>query len=302
MVDIHLFMAGEIGWELYRSFLSVLQEGSLSGAARALGLTQPTIGRHVSALEALLGLVLFTRSQTGLIPTDAAHALREDAEAMHSTAAALERAARGFGSGVRGAVRISASEVVGVEILPPILAELREAHAELEIELVLSNRVQDLVRREIDIAVRMTAPRQDVLLATRVGDVVLGLYAHKRYVDQHGHPKTLSDLAQHALIGFDQETAFLRSARSNFAVWKRENFALRCDSDPGQLALLRAGAGIGVCQVGLAKRNPDLVRVLADAFSFKLTTWVAMHEGLRNHPRCRATFDALVKGLRRYTR
>src|SRR5215470_11904946 len=103
-------MAREIGWELYRSFLSVLQEGSLSGAARALGLTQPTVGRHISTLEELLGLVLFTRSQTGLIPTDAALALRGDAEAMHTTAASLERAARGFGSEVRGAVRVSASE------------------------------------------------------------------------------------------------------------------------------------------------------------------------------------------------
>jgi DNA-binding transcriptional LysR family regulator len=295
-------MANQIGWELYRSFRSVLEEGSLSGAARALGLTQPTVGRHVSALEKLLGLALFTRSQTGLIPTEAALALRSDAEAMHSTAASLERAARGFGSGVRGAVRISASEVVGVEILPPMLAELHEAHPQLEIELVLSNKVQDLVRREIDIAVRMTSPKQDVLLATRVGDVPLGLYAHKTYVDQHGRPRTLSELTQHSLIGFDQETPFLRSARSSLSAWERDNFSLRCDSDLGQLALLRAGAGIGVCQIGLAKRDPNLVRLLADLFSFKLTTWVAMHEGLRNHPRCRATFDALVKGLRRYTR
>jgi len=291
-----------IGWELYRSFLSVLDEGSLSGAARALDLTQPTVGRHVTALERLLGLALFTRSQTGLIPTDAALALRADAEAMSTTAASLERAARGLGAGVRGAVRISASEIVGVEVLPPILADLREAHPQLEIELVLSNKVQDLVRREVDIAVRMTSPKQDVLLATRVGDVPVGLFAHKTYVERHGRPKSVADLAQHALIGFDQETPFQRSARATLSAWARENFALRCDSDLGQLALLRAGAGIGGCQLGIAKRDPNLVRVLPDDGSFKLTTWVAMHEGLRNHPRCRATFDALVKGLRRYTR
>jgi len=293
---------GPVGWELYRSFLSVLEEGSLSGAARALDLTQPTVGRHVTALEKLLGLALFTRSQTGLIPTDAAHALRGDAEAMNATAASLERAARGFGSGVRGAVRISASEIVGVEVLPPLLVELREAHPQLEVELVLSNKIQDLVRREVDIAVRMTSPKQDVLLATRVGDVPVGLFAHKAYVERHGRPKSVADLAHHALIGFDQETPFQRSARATLSAWARENFALRCDSDLGQLALLRAGAGIGGCQLGIAKRDPNLVRVLPDDGSFKLTTWVAMHEGLRNHPRCRATFDALVKGLRRYTR
>jgi len=221
---------------------------------------------------------------------------------MNTTAASLERAARGFGSGVRGAVRISASEIMGVEILPPLLAELREAHPQLEVELVLSNKVQDLVRMEFDIAVRMTMPRQDVLLATRVGEVPVGLFAHKSYVEGHGRPKSVADLARHALIGFDQETPFWRSARATLSAWARENFALRCDSDLGQLALLRAGAGIGGCQLGIAKRDPNLVRVLPDHGSFALTTWVAMHEGLRNHPRCRATFDALVKGLRRYAR
>ncbi|HYN63798.1 MAG TPA: LysR family transcriptional regulator, partial [Candidatus Limnocylindrales bacterium] len=90
-------MASSIGWELYRSFLGVLQEGSLSGAARALGLTQPTVGRQISALEAALGVSLFTRSQAGLMPTDAALALRNHAEAMHSTAASMERVALGFG-------------------------------------------------------------------------------------------------------------------------------------------------------------------------------------------------------------
>jgi len=134
------------GWELYRSFLAVLQEGSLSGAARALGLTQPTVGRHVDALETRLGLVLFTRSQVGLLPTEAARALEPHAQAMHHTAASLERVAQGLGTGVQGTVRISASEVVGAEVLPPILADLSARHPGLKLELVLSNRVQDLVR------------------------------------------------------------------------------------------------------------------------------------------------------------
>jgi len=124
-------MTSDIGWELYRSFLSVLIEGSLSGAARALGVAQPTVGRHVAALEKSLGLALFTRSQIGLMPTEAALSLRSYAETMQSTAAALERAAASQGTGVRGTVRVTASDVIGVEVLPPIIASLRDEHPDL---------------------------------------------------------------------------------------------------------------------------------------------------------------------------
>lgn len=295
-------MATSIGWELYRTFLAVLQEGSLSGAARALGLTQPTVGRHVDALEEVLGLALFTRSQAGLMPTDGALALRSHAEAMQSTAASLERVAQGFGAGVQGAVRISASEVVGVEVLPPILAALSQAHPKLKVELVLSNRVQDLVHREVDIAVRMAPPQQGVLLATRVGEVTVELHAHPAYLERRGVPETVAELAEHTLIGFDQETPFLRAAKTSLALWGREHFTQRCDSDVAQLALVRAGAGIGACQVALARREPKLVRVLPGKLSLKLATWVVMHDDLRSSPRCRVTFDALVRGLRSYLR
>ena len=290
----------DVAWDLYRSFLAVLDEGSLSGAARALGLTQPTLGRQVAALEEALGLALFTRSQTGLLPTDAALALRGHAEAMRDTAAALAREAHGFGSGVRGAVRVSASEVIGIEVLPPILAGLRQAHPQLEVELVLSNRLQDLVRREADIAVRMTAPRQDVLMASRIGDVPLGLVAHQDYLRRRGTPKNAAELEHHDVIGYDQETAWIRAARTRYADWGREKFALRCDSDLAQLALIRAGAGIGICQLALARRDPQLVPVMPGAVDLRLSTWVAMHTDLRNSPRCRVVFDALVQGMRAY--
>ncbi|MDR7151336.1 DNA-binding transcriptional LysR family regulator [Hydrogenophaga palleronii] len=295
-------MDQRIGWELYRSLLAVLEEGSLSGAARTLGLTQPTVGRHVALLEAALGTTLFMRSQTGLQPTEAALALRDGAEAMHSMAASLERSARSLGEGVRGTVRISASEVMGVEVLPPMLAALHAKHPDLRVELVTSNALQDLVRREVDIAVRMTPPKQEVLLATRVGDVEVGLHAHRSYLERHGKPTSMADLAHHVLIGFDRETPFLRSATAKLPIWQRENFHWRCDSDLAQLALLRAGAGIGGCQTALARRDPNLVRVLPTRLALKLTTWVAMHEGLRNSPRCRVVFDGLVKGLRGYVK
>jgi DNA-binding transcriptional LysR family regulator len=293
-------MTSNIGWELYRSFLGVLREGSLSGAARALGITQPTAGRHVAALEKALGVVLFTRSQLGLMPTEVALALQTHAEAMESTAASLERAATSQGEGVRGVVRISASEVIGVEVLPPIVARLREAHPALKVELVLTNRVQDLLRREADIAVRMVRPKQEQLVARHIGQIELGFHAHKDYLARHGTPRKMEEITAHAVIGYDQPSAFVRNAGKALPGYGRETFSLRTDSDLGQLALIRAGAGIGICQVGLARRNDALVRVMPRTFSMKLETWVTMHEDLRHSPRCRATFDALVDGLQQY--
>lgn len=295
-------MASPISWELYHSFLSVLEEGSLSGAARALGIAQPTVGRHVAALEKSLGVVLFTRSQLGLMPTEAALSLRSHAESMRSTAAALERAATSQGTGVRGTVRITASDVIGVEVLPPVITALRAEHPELVLELVLTDRMQDLVRREADIAVRMARPRQELLVASRVGEIELGLHAHQRYLSGHGTPKTMSDLANHALIGFDQTTEFIRSASKTFSGWRRDAFAMRTDANLAQLALIRSGAGIGVCQSAIARRDDSIVRLLARQFSLQMETWITMHEDLRNSPRCRVTFDALVKDLRQYTR
>ncbi|WP_116135349.1 LysR family transcriptional regulator [Trinickia diaoshuihuensis] len=292
-------MAENLSWELYRTFLAVLTEGSLSGAARALGITQPTAGRHIMALEAAFGLTLFTRSQSGLLPTQEALALRGYAAALRSTAAALERAAASHGPGVTGVVRVSASDVIGVEVLPPIIAGLRRAHPGLVVELVTTNRVQDVLQREVDIAVRMAQPSQDALVARRIGDVELGLYAQAGYVERHGVPATLPELARHTLIGFDQLTPFLREAGKALPVWKREAFALRADSDLAQLALLRAGCGIGFCQTAIARRDA-LVRILPKAVSVKFATWVVMHEDLRGSLRCTATFDALAQGLRSY--
>lgn len=215
-------------------------------------------------------------------------------------AAALERTAASQGTGVRGTVRISASDVIGVEVLPPIIARLRDQHPDLAVELVLTDRVQDLLRREADIAVRMLRPRQELLVARRIGRIELGLYAHQRYVARHGAPGNIADLARHSLIGFDQTTAFVRSAGKALAAWRRDAFAMRTDNNLAQLALIRCGAGIGVCQAAIARRDDSIVRILPKQFSLPLETWITMHEDLRNSPRCRVTFDALVKGLQQH--
>jgi DNA-binding transcriptional LysR family regulator len=290
----------EPGWDLYRSFLATLRAGSLSGGARALELTQPTLSRHIAELEALLGVPLFTRSQQGLTPTEAALELVPYAETMASAADALVRAASGGAEEVRGAVRLSASEIMGAEVLPAILTDLRAAYPQIVVELVLSNRIEDLLRREVDLAVRMVRPAQAALVAKKIGNVPIGLHAHRRYIEAHGMPETLDDLTRHAVIGFDQVSPVIRSLRARGLTLSREMFALRTDSDLAQLAALRAGFGIGGCQVPIARRDPALVHVLPDGFSFDLEMWMVMHEDLRASKRMRATFDHLVAGLEAY--
>ena len=284
-------------WDHYRAFLAVLTEGSLSGAARALGLSQPTLGRQVAALEASLGVALFTRSPGGLLPTEAARQLQPHAEAMASAVAALVRAATPD-DGERGVVRITASDVIGGTVLPPILAALRESHPRIDIELVLSNRNEDLLRRDADIAVRMARPTQGALHGRRIGASEVRLFASGGYVQTHGQPVSLQDRAGHTVIGYDHVPAYAGRAVSTFPI-TRELFDVRTDSDLAHLALVQAGVGIGAVQVALARRL-GLVPVLADAFSFPMEMWVVMHEDLKSTRRMRIVFDALVAGLSAY--
>jgi DNA-binding transcriptional LysR family regulator len=234
------------------------------------------------------------------MPTEAAQSLRGFAESMQSTAASLERAAASQGAGVRGTVRVTCSDVIGVEVLPPIVTALRDRYPELTVELVLTNRVQDLLRREADIAVRMVRPRLELLVARRIGQIKVGLFAHQQYLTRHGTPSSIADLAKHSLIGFDQTTEYIRNASKAFTAWRREAFAMRTDSDLAQLALIRSGAGIGICQAAIASREAAIVRVLPKQISLPLETWITMHEDLRNSPRCKVTFDALIGGLQRH--
>lgn len=290
-------MSDEPDWNLYRTFLAVARHGSLSAAARGLGLTQPTVARHIDTLEASLGADLFLRSQRGLAPTELALDLKPYAETLASNTAALLRTASGPSAEVRGAVRISASEIAGVERLPPMLAQLRRAHPALVIELVLSNALDDLLRREADIAVRNVAPTQDALISRRLPSIELGLYARRDYLDRRGTPRSEADIAGHDVIGFDRETPAIRALTQRYPVLGRASFALRADSDLAQLAAIRAGFGIGVCQVGIAERDPSLVRVLGDQISIDLGLWIVMHEDLKTSARCRAVFDVLVEGF-----
>ncbi len=289
-------------WNFYASFREVMRQGSLSAAARTLGLTQPTLGRHVAALEAELGVALFTRSPQGLTPTSAAADLLPRVEEMHAAAQAAARAVSGGPANETGVVRITASEIVGGVVLPPILATFREAHPGIIVELVLTNRNEDLLRRDADIAVRMVRPAQAALIARRIGAVAIGLFAHRGYVEAHGLPTTVEEIANHPLIGFDRDEVSLRSLQDAAAFVHRDRFAFRCDSDLAQLAALRAGYGLGGCQLGIAAAEPDLIPVLPDQVRFELEMWLAMHEDLKPVGRVRTMYDFLAAELGLYAR
>lgn len=289
-------------WERQRAFLAVIDTGSLSAAARELGAAQPTVRRRIEDLEAQLGVALFTRSPSGLTPTPLGRELAQHARAMAIAAASLARAASAEAGAASGVVRITASEVVGMEVLPPILAQLREAHPGIVLELALTNRSEDLLRREADIAVRMVRPTQEALVAKRVGNITLGMHAHKRMLDAWGRPANLEEARRLPLIGYESETIGVRAVKALGLDLRLDEFAFRTDNDVAQLAAIRAGLGLGICQVGLAARDPMLERVLPEVFSFDLETFVVTHEDLKDVRRVRLVFDALVSGLTMYAK
>lgn len=289
----------EPGWELYRSFLAVVRAGSLSAAARTLGMTQPSLGRHVRQLESDLGVVLFTRSPQGLIPTDVGDELALHAATMAATSASLRRAASAGNDALRGVVRLTCSEIIGAEVLPPMLAALHQAHPGIVLELSLSNRNEDLLRKDADIAVRMVRPVQGALVARRLGTVALGLHAHRRYLKSRGQPRDLDELRQHTLIGYDRVTPALRAIHSQIPLG-HDDFSLRTDSDLAQLAAIRAGYGIGVCQCAIGRRDKNLVHLLPASFALTLDTWLVMHEDLKASRRTRIVFDYLASALGGY--
>ena len=262
--------------------------------------TQPTMGRQIAALEAALGVKLFMRSLNGLSPTEAGMLLIPSAESMAAAVDAAQRSASGQVEEERGTVRLTASDVVGSEVLPTILADFSVLHPGISIELALSNRNEDLLRGDADIAVRMFRPTQQELVAKRIGRIDVGLYGHRKYFKSNSMPRCLADLSDHALIGFDRDQAYLKLLERNGVTLTRDMFRLRSDNDLAQLAALRAGFGIGVCQLGIAKRDKNLVAVLHSELIVQMEVWLVMHNDLRGVRRIRLLFDHLALRLSSY--
>lgn len=287
----------DFNWSLIRSFLAALDHGSLMAAARALGIHQPTVGRHIAELEAQLGVTLFERTGRGLLPTADAARLAEAARAMAAGADRLARQARGVQSAVQGTVRLSASQPVACVLLPPILARLRLARPDIQIELVVSNSLSNLLQREADIAVRMVRPDQASLVGKRIGQVGIGTYAHRDYLQRRGSPRQPEDLLQHELIGNDRQTDIVRGFAAFGHAIAREHFALRTDDLMAYEALVRAGAGIGFLARYLARRSPELVPLLPSLTIPSLPMWLVVHREIRSSPRIRAVWDHLAQAL-----
>lgn len=284
-------------WNLLRSFVAVFDTGTLTQAARVLRMTQPSVGRHIRALEEHIGETLFDRTPGQLRPNERAAALYERASAMRDAAQAAIGVMADRPQHVAGVVRISCSEAFSIQVLPAMLAELLHAEPQLQIELVVSNASDNLMKRDADIAVRFYRPQQDDLIATRVGTIEVGLFATQACLERHGQPSRLGDPAQ-VWIGYDLSTVAIDLAKSHGLKFQRSDFRFRTDSVLAQLAAIEAGLGIGSCLAPMAARNTALQRVLPQAVAVPLEIWVCAHEDLRRSVRLRRVYDHLVERLR----
>lgn len=286
-------MSKAISWNDQLAFLAVLEGGSLSAAARRLSVSHATIRNRIESLEVALSAKLFTRSVNGLTPTENALALREPARAMAMASDQFVRLATAPASELAGVVRISVPEFMGVEVMPPILKKLRDQHPAIQVELSLTDTQADVLAQEVDIAVRTTTPTQGALVARRVAQIPLGLFASIDYLEQRGEPTTVSDLSRHDLIGPDRnrrDRAFVEHLDANLS---EANLVIRTDSHPAQLAAARAGLGIAVTQVPAGEVDTGLRRVLSEVALAHLETWLVTHEDLRHVPKVRAVLECL---------
>lgn len=284
-------------WALLPSFLAVIEHGSLLRASRALKQSQPTLGRHIEALETQLGVSLFERTGRGLLPTAEARVIAEHARGMQASADALTRAVSGSGQTARGTVRITASQIVAAFVLPPLLTKLAQEAPEVQIEVVTSNEVKNLLRREADIAIRMVQPAQGSLVARKLGEVAVGAFAHRHYIKRYGAPATPDELLQHRLIGFDTDDTMLRGFRMLGADATRESFALCSDDHVMHWEAARAGYGIAFTTTYLAGRDPGVQRLLPDLPIPPLPVWLTTHREIHGSARIRTVFDFLARTL-----
>ena len=266
-----------VSWELVRSFLAVVEAGSLSAAARALEVSQPTLSRNIQMLESQTHLNLFKRTSQGLILTEEGKALVESAQQMSTASETFARQVSGLSTELNGDIRISANEVVGIYLLPAAIAAFRKLHPAVQIEVVISNRASNLNKREADIALRMFRPRQPDLVARRLPDMPLGFYAHQSYLDEYGTPETLDDFKQHTLIGFDQNRDFIDGAGALGFIISNDDFDLRTDNLLLQIQLARQGCGIVGTHIELANQCPELKRILEWVPVPPLEFWVVCH-------------------------
>ena len=284
-------------WALIKSFIAVLDAGSLMGAARQLGAQQPTLSRHITELESQLGTPLFERTGRGVVPTAAALAVADAARAMELGALALSRTLAGQRATTTGVVRVSVSQIAASYLMPPVLAALQAAEPGIQIELVASNAVSNLLRREADIAVRMLRPAQSSLVAKKLGEVHVVACAHTSYLKRAGVPTQAQDLLRHRLIGYEKDATILRGFARLGAPLTRANFHLRTDDQIAYGCLVAAGCGIGFVGHYSLPYLPGVVQILPMLKVPPLPCWLAVHREIRGNLIVRRVYDFLAATL-----
>ncbi|MEQ8231991.1 MAG: LysR family transcriptional regulator [Gammaproteobacteria bacterium] len=280
-----------------RAFLATAEGGSLSAAARALHLTQPTLSRQVSGLEQALAVTLFERGHRQVRLTAAGLELLEHARAMADAANRVSLAASGQSQGIEGRVRITATELLAAYRLPPVLRKLREQAPGIVIDVVASDELRDLIRREADIAVRHAQPTHPDLIARRVGSVRGRIVAARRLLEEVGYPRTLDDLQDKEFIGIDNTEELLVGLAAQGLHLRIEQFRVHSASSNCMLQLIREGLGFGFLLADTAERFDDLVCVLPERFDPEVPVWLVSHRELHTSKRIRVVFDLLAEQL-----
>lgn len=291
-------------WNQVRAFLATLEEGSLSAAARALSLTQPTLGRQVAALEDSLGVTLFERSGRQLIPTPAALEIAEHVRDMGEAATRFSLAANGQSQSIQGTVKVSATEMFSMFVLPALVEHLRIEYPGIVIELVATNALSDLRRREADIAIRNTEPTDPEMIARRMADEKAGLFATAGLIETYGPFLKPEDLGTVPFIGFGSEAEFMAGLTQFGVPVTEESFVTRSANHLVHWELARRGLGIGVNGSEIASQFPEMQPILPDVVEFQFPVWLVAPRELKTNRRVRAVFDVLADhfGRNRKTR
>lgn len=283
-------------WNRARAFLVTAEEGSLSAAARALGMTQPTLGRQVDALEEELGVILFERAGRGLVLTPSGLELLDHVREMGEAAGRMSLAASGQAHQIEGSIAITASEIYSAFYLPPAIARLRREAPGIDIEIIAANDTKDLRRREADIAIRSFRPEQPDLIARKVADDCGRLYGSKAYLDSIGSPETPEQLADATVIGFDDTNMLIQGLKHYGFPFEMDNMRVISANHLVQLELVRAGIGCGMFPDRIARRYPELVAVLPELTKpFDIPIWLTTHREVHTSRRVRLVFDLLVE-------
>ena len=288
-------------WNQARAFLVAAEEGSFSAAARALGLTQPTVGRQVAALEAQLGVTLFERVGRTLQLTEAGAGLVEPVRAMGVAASQVSMSAAGQSASLEGRVAITASQVISAYLLVPVLAQLRAEHPGIELELVSTNATSDLRRREADVAVRNFRPQDPQLVARRLRDRTGGFYAATTYLDRVGRPASARDLGHLDVFGFDRDEDMVQGMRQMGFPLQPEQLVVTCPDHLVQWQLCIAGLGVCVMMDDVGRTEPRVERLFSDRPPIPVQMWLTAHRELHTSRRVRVVFDALAELLDRPT-